>query len=105
MQATLMAHRKASRQTNTTSSSSVSLKATLNAARKDVQEICKELVYTENTKRVCYLEHPPHMLHVSGTGESGGLLTDILHQGLSRLCHLSHLLAVSLSPLLLTHCV
>lgn len=50
-----------------------------------------------------YLEHAPDVLHMSGTGEGGGLLADVLHQGLGCLCHLRHLLVVGLPPLLLTH--
>ena len=136
-----MEQRKASRHNATTSGSSESRRATLNAARNGVHEtwrereegggrerggkeggensvIAKKLVHTPpshlsqsttltllHTSTPPHLEHSPDVLCVCGAGEARRLVTHSLHQRFCRLRHLSHLLRVRQTTLLLTHCV
>ena len=52
-----------------------------------------------------HLEHSPDVLSMCGAGEARGFVAHSLHQRFCCLCHLSHLLCVRQTTLLLTHCV
>ena len=151
MQAIRMEQRKASRHNATTSGSSESRRATLNAARNGVHEtlgereggerkgeeregreregrereggereggennvIARKLAHIthhtspspppSHSSTPPHLEHSPDVLCVCGAGEARRLVTHPLHQCFCRLRHLSHLLRVRQTTLLLTHC-
>ena len=69
MQATLMAHLNASRQVKTTSGSSESRIATLNAARKGVQHTCSAATQNNTQQQVTLLKLHVHV-HVCSSPDA-----------------------------------